>query len=170
MSSKRSVPGDVASPVVLESFNAVVTPQHKPRPPGWPRPSPSPSPRPPQPPPPPPATDRLCDAANFNSPSIAGEVSGGLTVVRTLTSVLPKRLGRVTFTAQGSADAGSLFDVSVSPAAFKVRGKESRKVTISVKARADTPLDKYQFGQVICSCKAMIVGTDVNGISVMHAC
>jgi hypothetical protein len=76
----------------------------------------------------------------------------------------------VTFTAQGSADAGSMFDVSVSPAAFKIRGKESRKVTITMKARADTPLDKYQFGQVRCCRKIVIADTEAIGIGVGGCC
>lgn len=90
----------------------------------------------------------MCDAVQFNGPSIAGQVSGSMVVVRTLTSVLPAHQGRVTFTAQGSADAGSAFDVVVSPTAFKVKGRQSQKVTIAVRARADTPMNVYQFGQV----------------------
>jgi hypothetical protein len=89
-----------------------------------------------------------------------------VTVVRTLTSVLPTTLGRVTFTAQGAADAGSMFDVAVSPASFRIRGKQSQKVAITVKARADTPLDKYQFGQVSCCRKQATLGTGVSGIGI----
>jgi hypothetical protein len=35
----------------------------------------------------------------------------------------------------------------VTPASFRVRGKQSQKVTISITPRTDTPLNKYQFGQ-----------------------
>lgn len=85
---------------------------------------------------------------NFNGPWISGQASVSLTVTRTLTSVLPAKEGRVTFTATGAPDSGSVFDVTVLPVALKLKGKESQKVTITVKARAGTPLNKYQFGQV----------------------
>lgn len=141
----KTVSGDVVSSVVLETSGS--TPRQKPPPPGLPKPTSPLTSTNSTPPPPPNPLERLCDAANYNSPSIAGEVSGGLTVVRTLTSVLPFNSGRVNFTSQGSADTGSAFDVSVTPASFRVRGKQSQKVTISITPRTDTPLNKYQFGQ-----------------------
>lgn len=65
-----------------------------------------------------------------------------------LTPVVSAREGRVTFTAQGSADADRNFDVVVVPASFRTRGRQSQRVSITVKAKSDTPMSKHQFGQV----------------------
>jgi hypothetical protein len=77
---------------------------------------------------------------NFNGPWVSGDATVSLTVVRKVTSVLASKEGRVTFTAEGMADAGSAFDAVVSPASFKIQGGESQEVAITVKARAGTPL------------------------------
>lgn len=104
------------------------------------------------PPPGPTAPEQPCNAYNFNGPWISGDISTSITVFRTLTSVVSAREGRVTFTAQGSADAGSSFEVVVVPASFRTRGRQSQRVSITVRAKSDTPMGKHQFGQVGCRC------------------
>lgn len=93
-------------------------------------------------------SDRPCDAYNFNGPYISGAATGSLTVTRVLTSVVASKEGRLAFTAQGAPDPGSQFDVVVAPAAVRLRGGESQKVTITVKPRSGTPPNEYQFGEV----------------------
>lgn len=94
-----------------------------------------------------------CSARNINFPWVsAKEVFGVLTVQRTLTSVLPHSHGKVTFTASGSADPGSSFDVEISPKRFDIGtgeyGKHQQTVTITITPKRNTPSSVYQFGQV----------------------
>jgi len=94
-----------------------------------------------------------CSARNINFPWVSAEnVFVKMTVQRTLTSVLSNKHGKVTFTASASADSDSSFDVEVSPKCFDVGpgeyGKHQHTVTITIKARPDTPKSDYQFGKV----------------------
>lgn len=102
-----------------------------------------------------------CDVRNFNVPWVSSDsVVGALIAKRTLTSVLSSKHGPATFTATGSADPGSSFDVEISPRTFHVGeyGKQQQTVTIKITANNNTPAYEYQFGQVRCDGVRWYVG------------
>jgi len=103
------------------------------------------------------STASSCSANNINFPWVSDEETLGVfKVQRTLMSVLPHSHGKVTFTASGSADPNSSFDVQISPKRFDIGtgdyGKHQQAVTITITPKQNTPLsDKKpvpQFGQV----------------------
>lgn len=92
---------------------------------------------------------------DINSPSISGNVGDTLIVQRTLRSVCAEE-GAVRFRAVASTGADGNFSITVSPESVSLSEGKSATVTITIKANARTPLNKYQFGQVRAHCLAVV--------------
>ena len=85
----------------------------------------------------------LTDPSDFNSPSIAvGDLAGAQTVTRTVTNV-----GEKTSRYRVSVTGLSGFDVSVSPATFKLEPRHKQKIEITV-TRTSAALNEYAGGSI----------------------
>jgi hypothetical protein len=84
------------------------------------------------------------DPSGFNSPSIAiGSLAGAQTVTRTVTNV-GERTGRYRVSVTGLDG----FDVSVSPATFRLEPREKQTLTITITRTDAAPLNVYGGGSI----------------------
>ena len=111
----------------------------------------SPTPSPPKPTP----IDPTCvNHLDLNLPSISGIIAGAMTYRRTLTAAFGKDHGAygsqsaVQFKSTVAVDAGSSFDIHLSPTEFALSNGQEVTVLITITVKPDTTLDVPQTGWV----------------------